>query len=131
PPAWTELVPAHLRTFTHRFGRARAIATRKLQLRQFPVLLAMDVASQVQHRLLGLPSLLFDLRRGYLRLGLVRILFDVLFRLWIWQRYVAALNAHEVEVPDSFVFYTLHHVLEHGEGFLLVLDQRILLTVST
>src|SRR5688572_20987756 len=37
---------------------------------------------------------------------------------------------HKEEKPDGLIFDAVHHVLEHLEGLLLVLDKRILLSVA-
>ena len=39
-------------------------------------------------------------------------------------------DLHQVEIPGSFLLEARHHGLEHVEGFALVLDQRIVLTVA-
>src|ERR1700685_3064149 len=39
-------------------------------------------------------------------------------------------DLQEEQVPDGLVLDPIHHVLEHFEGFFLVLDQRVLLAVA-
>src|SRR5450432_4585120 len=125
--AGARVVTADFLASLHRTG-ARAIVAAELYLRQFPFLLALDVAGEILHGGLGGQARL--LGGVGTRLVSVPAAFFLLFVRKRHHRIRARSHLKKIQVANRFIFDPVHHGGENLVGFLLIFDQRVLLAVG-
>src|SRR5713226_6801910 len=115
----------------------------ELQRGHFFFFFALNIASEVFDHVLCCPALIGTrCDQRFFALFVVFILFVFRCERHHWPRLrqstptvlpasAAAGYLQEEQVADGLVFDAIHHVLEQREGFLLIFDQRVFLTVAT
>src|SRR6266849_2088144 len=107
---------------------AGSVPSDKLQLGELLFLLTLDIAREILNG--GLRGGALLLSRGDGRLFFFLFIPSIVFREW-QRRTLALRHLQEEQVAQTLVFNSLHHGLEQLEGFLLILDQRVLLAITT